>query len=90
MAHLLEKLDTGSTCYGIASCAAGVTSDNTGADACPAGQGRPTCELGPDGECPAGCASTAGFPAYSECTCESMDYNANFRNFGTAFITLIR
>lgn len=93
-AHLLEQLDTEPACYGIASCAAGVTSTNTGADECQSGQARPTCDLdaSTDGtaECPAGCASTAGFPAYSECTCENMDYNANFRNFGTAFITLIR
>jgi hypothetical protein len=29
-------------------------------------------------------------PSYAECKCESMDNNANFRTFGTAFITLVR
>jgi hypothetical protein len=29
-------------------------------------------------------------PKYADCKCDNMDNNANFRNFGTAFITLVR
>ena len=97
--RLLQELGGAATCYGIASCAAVADQSNDGAEDCAAGNFRPTCDLDDttpsglsagDGLCPAGCASTAGFPQYAECTCENLNYNANFRSFGVAFLTLIR
>ena len=98
--RLLQELGGDATCYGIASCVTGIVdAGNLGSADCPTGEFRPTCDLesttpsgitAGDEKCPAGCASTDGFPEYAECTCENMSTNANFRSFGTAFLTLIR
>ena len=91
---LLQEFSAAPTCYGIATCVVGAAEsiNSVGLPSeteCAAGSYRPTCAITDDG-CPAGCDSTAGFPEYAECVCENLDYNANFKTFGVAFLTLIR
>jgi len=89
---LLQVITEEKQCYGIATCTAGTPGSpaNEGATACESGQHRPTCEFDADGVCPAGCDSTDAFPSYAPCLCENVDYNANFKTFGAAFLLLIR
>ncbi|MDA8531996.1 ion transporter [bacterium] len=97
---LLQVMEPEKTCYGIATCVSESDTDfpkptgesfaNDGFPvSCPTGQWRPPCAFLSD-KCPAGCDSTTEFPGYAECLCENLDYNANFKTFGAAFLTLIR
>lgn len=97
---LLQVLQPEPTCYGIATCVANTNVDfpnpppgdflNDGPVRCDTEEWRPPCEFNGEGQCPAGCDWTTEFPEYAECLCENVDYNANFKTFGAAFLTLIR